>query len=409
MGTTAEKLQAVVDAKADIGAAITEKGGTVPRRFSEYGAAIRALPSGEENEPLTPLDAKKVYALMRDANWPPMPQDIPDHTLVFLFAGEGSAEFIAVCDGDYTVETKLCTLVDGAWTYTVESTETLATNTAFTKVIPAAETTEYRLITVSADTPIIGFSMHAVDGDRKMRGCVEVLFRLPSMEEPKFGSMTDLQFATNLGTPYGTSHTSTFSGCSSLICYIGPDQPMDGSITSFFHGCEQLLAANIMLSPLTSHVATRTFMGCERLTASPLSCVDIGVGTFTYLYSGCTSLTSVKLRTAVPVVGLASAFNMCVSLRSISITGTANGLSMGSAFKGCISLKSLTFDLPNWDGTNFSIAGCAFERSGLVEMFESLPVISTNKSINITGNPGVADLTEEDKAIATAKNWTLII
>ncbi len=46
MGTTAEKLQAIVAAKEDIGAAIAEKGGTVPQTLAAYGDAIRALPGG---------------------------------------------------------------------------------------------------------------------------------------------------------------------------------------------------------------------------------------------------------------------------------------------------------------------------------------------------------------------------
>lgn len=75
----------------------------------------------------------------------------------------------------------------------------------------------------------------------------------------------------------------------------------------------------------------------------------------------------------------------------------------------CSSLRHLIFHLPNWTGFNFSVKGCAFEREGLVEMFESLPTVTTARTITITGNPGVPDLTEEDKAIATAKNWTLVL
>lgn len=46
MGTIADKLQNILAAKADIGAAIAERGGTVPEKLSEYGNAIRALPGG---------------------------------------------------------------------------------------------------------------------------------------------------------------------------------------------------------------------------------------------------------------------------------------------------------------------------------------------------------------------------
>lgn len=45
-GTTADKLQGIIDAKADIANAITTKGGTVPSLFEDYGDAIRAIPSG---------------------------------------------------------------------------------------------------------------------------------------------------------------------------------------------------------------------------------------------------------------------------------------------------------------------------------------------------------------------------
>jgi hypothetical protein len=47
-GTIADKIQGILDAKADIASAIEEKGGTVPDKLSEYGDAIRDLPSGDQ-------------------------------------------------------------------------------------------------------------------------------------------------------------------------------------------------------------------------------------------------------------------------------------------------------------------------------------------------------------------------
>ena len=46
-GTIADKLQGILDSKADIALAIEEKGGTVPEKLADYGDAIRALPSGD--------------------------------------------------------------------------------------------------------------------------------------------------------------------------------------------------------------------------------------------------------------------------------------------------------------------------------------------------------------------------
>lgn len=51
-GTTADKLQGIIDAKADIASAITSKGGTVPSLFEDYGDAIRSLPSAVNKVPL---------------------------------------------------------------------------------------------------------------------------------------------------------------------------------------------------------------------------------------------------------------------------------------------------------------------------------------------------------------------
>lgn len=48
MGTTAQKLQAILDSKADIAAAITEKGGSVPTKFADYGDAIRNIQTTAE-------------------------------------------------------------------------------------------------------------------------------------------------------------------------------------------------------------------------------------------------------------------------------------------------------------------------------------------------------------------------
>lgn len=50
MGTTAQKLQNIIDSKAAISAAIEAKGGTVPTELTGYGPAIEALPSGGSSD-----------------------------------------------------------------------------------------------------------------------------------------------------------------------------------------------------------------------------------------------------------------------------------------------------------------------------------------------------------------------
>lgn len=74
------------------------------------------------------------------------------------------------------------------------------------------------------------------------------------------------------------------------------------------------------------------------------------------------------------------------------------------------SLRRLTFS-PYAKGMNqtIDISNCSFERSGMVELFNSLPS-TCSSTINITGNPCVTDgtLTAADRAIATNKGCTLV-
>ena len=80
-------------------------------------------------------------------------------------------------------------------------------------------------------------------------------------------------------------------------------------------------------------------------------------------------------------------------------------------------LKSITFD---WENTDFDtsigstssqcvidIYGQQFEHDTLVELFNNLPPVTTNRSIRITNNPGAETLTDEEIAIVTDKGYVL--
>lgn len=85
---------------------------------------------------------------------------------------------------------------------------------------------------------------------------------------------------------------------------------------------------------------------------------------------------------------------------------------------GNYKLRRLTFrtDLPYAIRNSIDIRFNAFERDGMVEMFNTLPDVTAldladyNRTINITGNPCVVNgtLTGEDRAIATDKGWVLV-
>jgi hypothetical protein len=79
------------------------------------------------------------------------------------------------------------------------------------------------------------------------------------------------------------------------------------------------------------------------------------------------------------------------------------------AFTSCSNLASITFVDLNISATrDLRFFGCALTHSGLVKLFASLPQV-TSGSLNLQYNPGLSELTDSEKAIATGKGWTLTL
>ncbi len=93
------------------------------------------------------------------------------------------------------------------------------------------------------------------------------------------------------------------------------------------------------------------------------------------------------------------------NLKVIGCFGTATNFISG--FKGLRVSASAPFNYSNTPQINVSYTG--MDRTALVQLFNDLPSVSGSQVINITGCTGTADLSEEDKAIATNKGWTIIL
>lgn len=103
MGTTAQKLQAIIDAKNSISAAIEAKGGTVPHELSGYGPAIEALPSGGGSS-----YSEEMASQLRAKN-----------ERIKIFQQELPQELIAVKFKNYsqTYTSGTSQIIDTGWTY----------------------------------------------------------------------------------------------------------------------------------------------------------------------------------------------------------------------------------------------------------------------------------------------------
>ena len=80
-------------------------------------------------------------------------------------------------------------------------------------------------------------------------------------------------------------------------------------------------------------------------------------------------------------------------------------------FNGCTSLNNLNMDgaiLPKSNLRDFGLDSCPLTVDSLVSVLNALPQLSSSESFTCTiGADNLAKLTDEQKAIATGKGWTL--
>lgn len=123
-----------------------------------------------------------------------------------------------------------------------------------------------------------------------------------------------------------------------------------------------------------------------------------------YAFSGCTNLESVTISNSVTTIGN-QAFAHCTSLTSITIPNSVTVVG-GMCFANC-PLQNIVL------GNNFNATGLWFIYNNLsvdvmVSMFEALADLTGQTAKTLTlGATNLAKLTDEQKQIATNKNWNL--
>lgn len=155
----------------------------------------------------------------------------------------------------------------------------------------------------------------------------------------------------------------------------------------------------------TSNVLKMDFMFnyCTNLTAPPLL-NTAKVTSMRGMFYGCNNLISVPSYDTTNVRDMNSIFSMCQKLTTIPNLDVSNVTSFNSSFSQCSSLKSI---LMHGMKVSFDIStSTRFEKSDLVTILNNLAVVTTTQTLKM-GTNNLAKLTDEEKAIATNKGWTL--
>ena len=135
------------------------------------------------------------------------------------------------------------------------------------------------------------------------------------------------------------------------------------------------------------------------------------VTNMSYMFYSCYSLTAIPQLDTSAVTNMSYMFNYCSSLTAIPQLDTSAVTNMSYMFSGCYYLTAITLDntVTGWAGYAISLSNCSLSHAAIVAFFNSLPTITSAKAITLTGNPGVSELTDAEKAIATGKGWTLTL
>lgn len=214
------------------------------------------------------------------------------------------------------------------------------------------------------------------------------------------------------------SARSMFANCSSFIEVLALDTSKVVDFSSCFQNCNLLIAPQRIDTSKGKYFASMysgsgllsvqelDLSGAENDTENDTQYVD-----YKSIFQSCSNLKTISGIKFSKNAILTASFQYCYSLISTGTLVINTATSNTGTFSRCYSLASIKLDpdVTNADGVNIYLTGCMLSHKAIVELFESLPTISESKIVSLQDNPGVTDLTDAEKAIATQKGWTLLL
>jgi len=379
--TVASEISRLQTAKSSIKTSIENKGVTVPSetKFDGYSQLIDTISSGEwAPDPTWPQNL---------ATW------TPSGGIGFIMsnASYGKVSFIVdTASANYTVVVN-----DGTSDI---STTSYASGAQCDVSITAGDGTTYYAVKITSTSNI-------------------TRFRVVKTTLPATGQVVPIL--------YWYGNLTTLTDCSRMF--------YPSNVTAASAKCSLLQASYVLSTANVTDMSYQYYycVGLQSVTKS-IDCTNLVNAS--YMYGICVKLKNISTMTNPNnLVNLDNVLQNCYSLKntptiSISSVTTMNNyldsafefymttldLSSGSALtklyiNNTPGLKGLTVSSTAPWGTNtpqIDITNCGLDRAALIALFNSLGTV-TSKTIKITGNIGVPELTATDLLIATNKGWTV--
>ena len=152
------------------------------------------------------------------------------------------------------------------------------------------------------------------------------------------------------------------------------------------------------------------FYGCGSLTSLTLPAGFGSVATgLSYCFSSCSALTSLTLPAGFGSVAksLSYCFRGCGSLTSLTLPAGfgSEADSLSSCFYGCTALTTIMGE-PNFKANVVLSESTKLTHDSIMVIINGLQTATARRVLTL-GATNLAKLTNEDKAVATDKGWTL--
>ena len=217
-----------------------------------------------------------------------------------------------------------------------------------------------------------------------------------------FYDCSSLTTIPQLDTSSVTKMSYMFNGCRSLTTIKQLDMSKVTDMSYMFGSCS-LLTTVPQLDTSSCKNMNHMFYGCYQLTIIPK--LDTSkVTSMSGMFWNCFKLITIPELDMSSVTDMSYMFYDCRELKTIPKIDVSNVTSMTSMFSSCRSLKSILMT-----GMKYSFeisASTKFEESDLVTILNNLATVTSTRTLTM-GSTNLAKLTDEEKAIATNKGWTL--
>ena len=173
----------------------------------------------------------------------------------------------------------------------------------------------------------------------------------------------------------------------------------------FFEGYKDTSVIGLISYSDTENVTNMSYMFdyCSNLTTIPQLNTS-NVTDMSWMFNYCSNLTTIPQLDTSKVTTMRNMFYQCSKLTSIPHLDVSNVSNLTNVFESCSSLKEI-----HMTGMKVSFyigSSTKFTESALVEILNNLATVTSTQRLTM-GSTNLAKLTDEEKAIATNKGWTL--